>query len=153
MIRWDAVVARFLQMAMPGADVVCRGTESKNHLELARLISVMAIVLWICAFLLVWRVIGELGACIRAAFETAGRVMMFSVEISSASLGQVFSVTWEGVLNLSVVVQNATQAIWMQLTRDNLSMLIALGCVLYVFPDVCDAVSMMRAQSRGAPAL
>ena len=114
------------------------------------LLLIITLFIWGCITYLVYRLLAELSSIAIASLQIAGNIASTAIKESFAlvreilqAISQVLTCINKALSNLFQVLQKSIMAIWAQLTRDNLSLLVALGMIIYIFPDLCNVIKDM----------
>jgi len=114
------------------------------------LLLIITLFIWGCITYLVYRLLAELSSIAITSLQIAGNIASTAIKESFAlvreilqAISQVLTCINKALSNLFQVLQKSIMAIWAQLTRDNLSLLVALGMIIYIFPDLCDVIKDM----------
>ena len=114
------------------------------------LLLIITLFIWGCITYLVYRSLAELSSIAITSLQIAGNIASTAIKESFAlvreilqAISQVLTCINKALSNLFQVLQKSIMAIWAQLTRDNLSLLVALGMIIYIFPDLCNVIKDM----------
>ena len=104
---------------------------------------VIALFIWGCATYTACKLLIELGSSLRVLVQTSESVVSTAITESFAllrevlhAISQALACIFLSLCNLCQVLKNAIAAIWAQLTKDNITQLVAMGMIIYIFPEL-----------------
>ena len=108
-------------------------------------ILVMGLFIWGCATYTASKLLIELGSFLRMLVPTSEKVVSTVITESFALLREVLHAISQALVciflslsNMCQVLKNAIAAIWAQLTKYNITFLVAIGMIIYTFPELRD---------------
>jgi hypothetical protein len=107
--------------------------------------AIIAVFVWICAAFIIYRVLKEFGLIVvtlinvlREVVQTIIKGVLDMLQVIFGGFSQAITFLGNAFVELCSVLKEAITATWNQMTGENISLLFALGIIIYVFPELCD---------------
>lgn len=97
------------------------------------------VLLWMHRFVVIIAVTGLFGFLVYMMFAVAKALMFEILSIVKhviSTLLMAFAEIWRALLVLGHVIMSACHEIWLHCSKENVSSLVAVGIILYAFPEV-----------------
>lgn len=146
-MEYNMLILRLVNLLIPNSECSSESMQRAQDVvvNLYLINAIIAVFVWMCAAYIIYRVLKEFELIVVTLINVLGGVVQTIIkgvldmlQVIFGGFSQAITFLGNAFVELCSVLKETITATWNQMTRENISLLFALGIIIYVFPELCD---------------